>query len=172
MRIAFSGKLVKIFLTIGFVLAAWSMPAHAGQTGSVAPQFTLKDLTGRSIALDQYKGKVVFLDFWAPWCAPCKEELPELEALHNRYAREGLAIIGISLDTSEASVSRFLQKMPVAFPVLIDKNADASDLYRVSSLPAGFLIDRNGIIRYKHLGFGKEYVSQYEKEIVELLNTH
>ena len=118
----------------------------------------------------QLRGKVVFLNFWAPWCIPCREELPALEVLQRKYLREGLVIIAISLDKSESNVTAFLRNVPVTFPVLVDKNADASDAYCVSGLPTGFLIDRNGIIRFKHRGFGKEYVSMYEKEFIELLH--
>jgi peroxiredoxin len=156
---------------VGTILLLTTLPiySHSGQVGTMAPAFTLADLKGKTVELAQFKGKVVLLTFWAPWCGPCKEELPELDALFRKYRTEGLEVIGISVDPSGTNVERFLQKNPVLFTILVDKKGDVADAYRFSALPTAFLIGRNGTIKYKHMGFGKEFVPMYEKEIIELL---
>ncbi len=146
--------------------------AQASQVGSSAPDFNLVDMNGKVVTLMQFKGKVVLLDFWAPWCDICREELPALDALYKKYSKEGVEIIGIDMDSSEKLVTEFLQKVPVTFTVLIDRKAFTRREYNFRTLPTAFIIGRDGVIRYVHLGFGKEFLQMYEKEINELLNQH
>jgi peroxiredoxin len=80
-----------------------SVYSSADQAGTVAPAFALRDLNGNSVTLEQFRGKVVFLDFWALWCTPCRKELPELDTLYRKYGKEGFVVIGICMETSEAS---------------------------------------------------------------------
>jgi peroxiredoxin len=143
--------------------------ARSAQNGAVAPSFSLVDRTGQTISLEHFKGKIIFLGFWGTWCAPCREELPALDKLYAKYRKAGLEVIGISIKSSRSDVEKFLRNVPVNFHILLDGDDKAGDAYRVSSLPTGFLIDKNGVIRYKHMGFGDEFLPLYEKEIVELL---
>jgi peroxiredoxin len=143
--------------------------AHSGQVGELAPAFELPDSKGRLVFLESFKGKVLFLNFWAPWCLSCRMELPELERLNGRYGEAGFEVIGIGLDASEAAVTKFLQKTPLSFSILLDKKGKSADAYRVSGLPSSFIVGRDGTIRYRHLGFEKEFVTMYEREIEELL---
>jgi len=142
---------------------------HAGQLPEIAPSFTATDLSGKSANLAGFRGKIVFLVFWASWCAPCREELPELDRLYKKFKTEGFEVIAISVDASESDVKSYLRKFPISFPVLLDKKGDVNDAYRVSGLPTGFLIGKNGIIRHIHRGFGKELLPMYEKEITDLI---
>ncbi len=160
---------MKVLITT--LLLAMLLPAfaYAGQVGSIAPEFSLPDLTGKSVSLQQFKGKVVFLDFWAPWCDQCREELPALDALYKKYTKDGLEVIGIGIDTSEKQVTEFLQKVSVTFTILIDKKDNIRWAYNFRTLPTAFVIGRDGVIRYMHLGFGKEFLQMYEKEIDKLL---
>jgi peroxiredoxin len=162
-----SVKAVIITLLLALTLPVF---ANAGQVGNSAPDFSLADLNGgTAVTLKQFRGKVVFLDFWAPWCDPCREEFPSLDALYKKYNNDGLEIIGISIDPSEKLVTEFLRKVPVAFSVLIDKKSVIRRTYSFRTLPTAFIIGRDGVIRYMHMGFGKEFLQMYEKEIVELL---
>ena len=149
-----------------------SVVAKAGQVGTSAPDFSLVDVNGKAVTLKQFKGKVIFLDFWAPWCDICREELPALDALYKKYSNEGLEIIGIDMDPSENLVTEFLQKVPVTFRVLIDKKGIIRRGYNFRTIPTAFIIGKDGVIRYVHLGFGKEYLQIYEKELGELLKQH
>ncbi|HYA86432.1 MAG TPA: TlpA disulfide reductase family protein, partial [Nitrospirota bacterium] len=110
--------------------------------------------------------------FWAPWCDQCREELPALDALYKKYSTDGLEVIGIGIDTTESQVTEFLQKAPVTFTVLIDENSKSRRAYSFRTLPTAFLIGRDGVIRYMHLGYGKDSVQSYEKEIEDLLKQH
>ena len=162
----------KLVVTAFILAISASVHAYAGQIGTKAPSFELPDLNGRTISLEQFIGKVVFLDFWAPWCIPCKEELPELDTLYKKYDKEGFVVIAMSIDTVDRDVLTFLKKVPLNVRVLIDKKNEVSDAYRVSSLPTGFIISRDGIIMYQHRGFDKGFLPVYEKEITELLGKH
>ncbi|HYA85638.1 MAG TPA: redoxin domain-containing protein, partial [Nitrospirota bacterium] len=92
-------KFLVATLLLAILLPAF---AYAGQVGSTAPDFSFADLAGKSVSLRQLKGKVVFLDFWAPWCDQCREELPALDALYKKYSTDGLEVIGIGIDTTES----------------------------------------------------------------------
>ena len=159
------------FAVVPIFAAFFLMPVfvHAGQLPESAPSFTLTDVRGKSVSLDEFRGRVVFLTFWASWCVPCREELPELDRLYKKYKKEGFEVIAVSVDSSEAAVDNFLRKISVSFHVLFDKKGDVSDAYRVSGLPTGFIIGKDGDIRHKHRGFGKEFLPTYEKEIADLI---
>ena len=159
----------KNIITVLVLLFVVPLPGYSGQIGTMAPAFSLVDLNGKVITLEQFKGKVVFLDFWAPWCIPCREELPELDKLNKKFHNEGLEVIGISIDASEKNVAAFLKKVPLGVHIVIDKKNEVSDAYRVSSLPTGFIIGRDGIIQRIHKGFSRESIPIYEKEIDALL---
>ena len=161
--------MLKKSLFIAVLLLSFPLFSYAGIVGTVAPAFSLEDLNGKAVTLEQFKGKVVFVAFWAPWCGPCKEELPELGKLYNKYRNDGFEVIGISLDGSRSDVSKFIQKINIEFLILMDKKDAAGNAYRVSSLPVGFLIGKDGIIQRKHMGFGVEFITVYEREIQELL---
>lgn len=143
--------------------------ARAVGIGDKAPAFELSDMNGKMVGPDSFRGKVILVNFWAVWCTACRAELPELETLYSKYKKAGFEVIGISLDQSPARVANFVGKVRVSFPILIDDKGRAADKYRFSGLPSVFLIGRDGIIKFRHAGFGKEFVPLYEKEILELL---
>lgn len=153
-----------------FMLLLAPVSVSAGKPGDAAPAFTLADVHGTTVTLDSLKGKVVFLNFWAPWCQSCKEELPDIDVLHNKYSSRGFTVLSVCIERSELVVSKYLQKRQFSFPVLIDKNGEVADAYFFSGLPASFLIGKDGIIRHKHVGYGKEFLKIYEQEITDLLN--
>ena len=119
---------------------------------SRAPEFTLKDLQGRSLSLSALKGKVVLLNFWATWCPPCKAEMPSMNKLYNDMKARGLEVIAISADNSPSAVREFLSKCRLDFLVLFDETKAVTRLYHVFSMPTTFLIDRNGVIVEKFYG--------------------
>jgi peroxiredoxin len=161
-------KLYALILACWMAIFSGSF-AYAAQEGTRAPGFGIMDLTGNTVTFEQFKGKVVFLDFWAPWCIPCKDELPELDLLYKKFQNEGFIVIGIAVDASSEGVAKFLQKTKISFPILLDTLGTVAESYRLVNMPTGYLIGRDGIIRYRHLGYGKELLLQYEKEINELV---
>jgi cytochrome c biogenesis protein CcmG, thiol:disulfide interchange protein DsbE len=119
---------------------------------SKAPDFTLKDLTGKNVALSTFKGKVVLLNFWATWCPPCRAEMPALNKLYHSLKPRGLEVVSVSTDRSLSDINDFLEKHKVDFPILFDGERSAAKLYRVFSMPTTFLIDKNGMIVEKFYG--------------------
>ena len=156
-------------IAIALFLVLHPVSALSDPVGQPASSFSLKDLSGRTVTLADFRGKVVFLDFWAAWCRSCREELVDLDRMYTHYGDQGFIVIGISVEDSPARVAAFLRKTPVAFPVLLDGNGVVADAYRFSGLPSGFLIDRNGDIRGRFRGIAGNALPQFEKEIAELL---
>jgi len=133
----------------------------------LAPGFSLPELTGQTLDLSAYRGKVVLLDFWATWCDPCREEIPHFVELQTNYRDQGLQVIGISMDDGPEPVRDFYQRFHMNYPVAMG-NAKIGELYGgVLGLPIAFLIDRNGRIEAKHIGATS--LSVLEREIKALL---
>ena len=135
--------------------------------GSVAPDFTLPQLSGAPLQLSDYRGKVVLLDFWATWCEPCRQEIPYFVDLQNKYGTQGFQIIGVSMDDGAEPVWEFYRQFKMNYPVVMG-NAKTGELYGgVFGLPIAFLLDRDGRVRVRHIGATD--VPVIEKEIVEVL---
>jgi len=136
---------------------------------SLAPDFSLPDLSGQNLNLSAYRGKVVLLDFWATWCDPCREETPHFVALQQQYGGQGLQIIGVSMDDSPEPVRKFYRTYAMNYPVLMG-SAKTGEMYGgVLGLPIAFLIGRDGRITAKHIGATD--IAVFEKEVVNLLHS-
>lgn len=137
--------------------------------GKVAPVFQLEDLNGKTVSLKEFRGKVIVLNFWATWCAPCRAEMPSLENLYRNLKDKGLVIIGVSVDSSEKTVQSFVKERGITFPILLDKRKEVSfDDYGVIGLPVTFLIDKKGIIVDKVFG-ERQWDSEEVKEKIKRL---
>ncbi len=119
----------------------------------LAPDFELKDLAGNAVKLSDYKGKVVFLNFWATWCPPCREEIPSIQALGNSLSGEKFKIIAVSLDRgSTAGLRDFTRDNNISFLVLHDTEGSAAAKYKVVSIPTTFIVDKDGRVVKKYVG--------------------
>lgn len=120
--------------------------------------------------LDAYKGKVVYVDFWASWCGPCRESFPWMKKMQQQHGKEGLAIIAINVDQDKKLADAFLTEFKPEFNVLFDQQGQLAEDFKVSSMPSSFILDRAGKPRFKHKGFHADKQAQYESELQTLLN--
>jgi peroxiredoxin len=142
-------------IAAALVLQACSAADEAGPiVGSPAPAYGARTLAGDSVSLAGLRGRVVLLNFWATWCAPCRHETPFLQALYQEHRLGGLEIVGVSMDTGDArgQVADFVREYGVTYPILLDPQMRGMDLYRVLGLPATFLVDREGVLRWMRIG--------------------
>ncbi len=138
-------------LALGATLAS---PAVALGPGDKAPDFSLERLDGKGkVSLSQFKGKVVWLDFWASWCAPCLKALPELEEMRGRLPAKKVQILAINLDEDIARANKFLAKHPIGYPSASDPKGTMPELFGVKNMPTSLLIDAKGVVRHVHKGF-------------------
>lgn len=146
-------------------------PALAGIVNSKAPEFTLQDLSGKPVSLSDFKGKVVFIDFWASWCPPCKKEFPELNSFIKRYEPNAV-VLAVNVDRKRSHVDDFLSRMPRLsgnFHVLLDAESKIIPAYGARAMPTSYIIDREGVIRFAHYGYRDDDAGEWAAEIESLL---
>ncbi len=135
---------------------------------ALAPDFSLKSFDGREITLSQLKGKVVLLDFWATWCGPCKESIPHMIQLYKNYRESGFELVGMNIEKGDSeTVRRFIASMEIPYPVVMAPE-NVVNSYRVSGIPAAFLIDKEGKIRERMLGFSSTIARQMDAKVKDL----
>ena len=122
------------------------------RVGQPAPDFALRDLDGRVHRLSDYRGQVVFINFWATWCPPCRQELPEIQAVYDDKKDEGLVVLEVNYQESATKAGDYWDEQGLTMPVLLDSSGDVQDQYRLVGLPDSFFVDRDGILREMHLG--------------------
>ena len=140
-------------------LAAAGLATAAGAAGEIqawkggpTPALELQDLQGRAHRLADYRGKVVLVNFWATWCEPCRAEMPSMEQLRKSLAGKPFEVLAVNLGEPPSRIERFLEKLPVSFPLLLDRDTATAKAWKARILPASFLLGRDGRIRYVHYG--------------------
>lgn len=147
-----------------------SFNANAANVGETAPQFSLASLQqNQAVSLKQFQGKVVYLDFWASWCAPCRTAFPLLNKLQHKLKAQGFEVVAINLDEDKANADRFVKEFAVDFTVLRDAKGEWADKFVVESMPTSFIIDKQGIIQHIHHGFVSDDIVELEQKITRLL---
>lgn len=142
------------------------------EIGMTAPDFRLPRLDeAAETRLSDYRGKVVLLTFWASWCGPCRSEIPALQDVWARHRESGFAVLGISIDQRRADAAGFLSSLgaPVTYPMVLDTGSDVADRYGISSIPMTLLLDKQGRIRERHLGFRPGALAAVDAEVRRLL---
>jgi len=127
------------------------------------------DEPNSTLDIDAFRGQVVVVDFWASWCVPCRRSFPWLNSMHEKYADNGLVIIGVNVDKERADASGFLQEYPARFRISYDPEGRLAEQYGVEGMPSSFVIGRDGQLMNKHLGFKVRKQQEYEAAIVAAL---
>lgn len=156
----------------GLVAAAvLAVPVFANVPAAApAPGFELAARGGSQINLAQYKGQVVMLNFWATWCAPCRQEMPLLESIHKKYKPMGFTMLGVNVEPDPKAAEAWLAKQPpVSFPILFDTDSKVSKLYKVNGMPNSVIIDRKGNVRVLHRGYKPGDENEYLNHIRALV---
>ncbi|WAA11050.1 redoxin domain-containing protein [Fervidibacillus albus] len=141
-------------------------PTVGLEIGEKAPEFVLETLNGETLALKDLRGKTVLLNFWASWCPPCREEMPDMQKVYEQFKDENIEIVAVNLTYGRETVEKaknFQQELNLTFPIPLDKKAEVTKLYQIIPIPASYFIDRDGIIRDTKIG------PMTEDEIIEKL---
>jgi len=147
-----TGRSRRIAITFAFLFAA-TCASGAAAGDRTAPNCPLDLARGGPARLEQFRGKVVYVDFWASWCVPCLASFPFMERMNQDLAPRGLVILGVNMDARPEDAQHFLARHPVSFPVALSGNADCARKFGVGGMPSSYLIDRKGVIRSVHVGF-------------------
>ncbi len=163
---------IKLFFII--ITLVFTSSSFAQGIGKLYIDFGAQTVSGKQMKLSDLSGKVIFLDFWASWCKPCKEEFPYLINLYNNYKDSGFVVVAVNVDNEKDKLDNFLTNLgvDVPFTVITDKEGKVPSLYNLDAMPTSFLIDKKGIIKFKHIGFEQSDKAKYVKEISELLNAN
>jgi peroxiredoxin len=144
--------------------------AYAATVSGPAPSFTLQSNAGGQVSLASLKGKVVMVNFWATWCVPCRQEMPHLQALYEKYNGLGFELLAVNVEKNNAEGARkWLQETPVTFPVLFDPENQVTKLYKVQTMPSTVIIGRDGTMRFMHNGYKPGYENDYQTQVRALL---
>lgn len=169
-----------ITIVVGLIIS--STPGNTGawaddvrpDTGHLAPDFTLKTLDGHTVRLSELRGKkVVLINFWATWCPPCRLEMPTMQQIYAEYKDRGFEILAVNIESdAEQAISDFVKELRLTFPILLDPDMKITRKFRVIGLPVSVLIDRQGIVRAKEIGYHDWTTKASRKQVETLLGLH
>ncbi|MEC4726704.1 TlpA family protein disulfide reductase [Shewanella sp. D64] len=163
--------MISLLKSIGFGLSLslliCSQPAlvHAQPTLNIEVHNSQNQL----LSLDEFKGQVVYVDFWASWCGPCRKSFPWLNAMHDKYQQQGLAIVAINLDEDKAAAEKFLAAFPARFHVRFDPQGKSAQTFDLQGMPSSYIFNRKGELVQQHVGFFSEHAKNYERNLSQLL---
>lgn len=151
------------------ILTSMLLSQNSSAAFNQAPDINLPGMNG-NVQLESLKGKVVYLDFWASWCEPCKKSFPWMHAIKQRYADQGFEIVAVNLDKDRKLADEFLKEMDVNFKVAFDESGASASEYKLRGMPSSYLIGRDGKVYASHVGFREKDKEQLEQAILNLLN--
>ncbi|WP_231871944.1 MULTISPECIES: TlpA disulfide reductase family protein [unclassified Oleiphilus] len=158
-----------VFSMVLVLSFAFPNKANTTEIFGAAPDFTLKSNDGSNVRLEDLRGEVVMLNFWASWCGPCRQEMPLMDDIYEKYQKFGFTILAVNVDEDSADADRFLDAVPVTFPILYDNESRISELYGVDAMPTTIMIDREGNARFLHRGYKPGYEDDYLKQVKKLI---
>jgi cytochrome c biogenesis protein CcmG/thiol:disulfide interchange protein DsbE len=122
-----------------------------------------------AVDIQDFRGRVVYLDFWASWCAPCRQSFPWMEAMKNAYQSRGLTVLAVNLDQNRGDADRFLAQFHPSFDVRFDPQGKVAEHFKVQGMPTALVVDRHGVVRFTHIGFKPVDEAVYENQLLEVL---
>ncbi len=158
-----------LLLVTGLACVSPARTVAAANPGAPAPAFTLAARDGGKVSLADLKGQVVMINFWATWCGPCRQEMPLLAQLHDKYAPLGFTLLGVNVEPDSAAAVAWLKGLPVTFPILFDTDSAVAGRFGVDGMPSSVLVDRSGQVRYVHRGYKPGDEARYADMIRSLV---
>lgn len=156
-------------LPLCIVLALAAPPAWAVDAGEPAPALRLATAKGDAVALDRLRGQVVYVDFWASWCAPCRRSFPWMNEMQAKYGAKGFTVVGVNVDKKRPDAERFLAQNPAGFTIVYDEAGATPSAWGVKGMPSSYLIDGTGQVVFVERGFTDEHKVAMEQRIARLL---
>jgi len=165
-------KRARHLCTTALTVAALLFPilAQAIGVGDTAPAFTLPGSKGESVTLDKLRGKIVYVDFWASWCGPCRRSFPWMNDMQQKYGAKGFVVVGVNVDKKRADADRFLAQLPANFTLAFDEAGATPNAYGVKGMPSSYLVDGSGKVIYVERGFLDEHKAELEQRVAALVN--
>lgn len=154
---------------LAFLILFAPSAAHAIGTGITPPDFALQSLDQKSVRLSEYRGKVILLDFWASWCGPCRDSLPWMQSMQEKYGAQGFQVVAVNVDPNSEDARALLKELQVGVLTLLDPQGQIPELYELQSMPSSFLIGRDGKIALAHAGFTRSDREPLEHAIQSML---
>ena len=164
-----AGALLLLWLAFSGPAHASSWKAFSTEGGQAPAPLLLPDLSGREVDLASFAGEVVLVNFWATWCEPCRAEMPSLQRLEKKFAGRKFRVVGVNIGEGAPRIRQFLESTPVSFAILRDAESEVMKAWRVRMLPASFLVDRRGMLRYQLTGEADYDDPKQQAPILELL---
>jgi cytochrome c biogenesis protein CcmG, thiol:disulfide interchange protein DsbE len=160
----------RLLLPVAALVAALvAVPVAATEAGQPAPAFTLPNAKGETVALERMRGKVVYVDFWASWCGPCRRSFPWMNEMQQKYGARGLVVVGVNVDKKRGDADRFLAQIPANFTVVFDEAGATPSAYGVKGMPSSYVIDARGNVTFVERGFLDENKAVLEQRIADAL---
>jgi len=158
----FFSLLLAVFLNVFFPVASVAEIETGIEIGDKAPDFTLSTLDGEEVQLSDFEGEEILLNFWATWCPPCREEMPDIQKFYDQHDVTVLAVNLTDTEMNKENVNVFIEEFEFTFPILMDEEAEISNLYRVNPIPVSYMLDSDGVIQHKAYG-PMDYETMVEK---------
>ena len=152
------------------VAALVAVPVAATEAGQPAPAFALPNAKGDTVSLERMRGKVVYVDFWASWCGPCRRSFPWMNEMQQKYGARGLVVVGVNVDKKRSDAERFLAQIPASFTIVFDEAGTTPAAYGVKGMPSSYVIDARGNVTFVERGFLDESRAVLEQKIADALS--
>lgn len=160
---------MKKLLVLALLPVIWQ-PVYALEVGQIPPACPVQmQAQQTSLKLDDYKGKVVLIDFWATWCGPCQKSMPFFNSLRNERQKDGFEIVAINVDEDQETARQFLLSHPVDYPIAFDPGGECPKAYQVAVMPSSYMLDKTGKVRYIHLGYRDSDQAELREHLQNLL---